>query len=248
MARYTRRVAVVTGGSRGIGRAVTERLITEGYDVAYCYRTQSGHIQQLEHFAEEHDRRVYAAQVDVTDEAAVRLFLSDTREVLGVIGVLVCNAGVSRDALLSRMRYEDWDTVLQTNLTGTYNVCRAAIPDLMREGNASIVNISSVAGITGNIGQTNYSASKAGIIGFTKALAKETGRFGIRANVVAPGLIETDMSKSLNSIMRKRIMQRIPLGRIGTAQEVAHAVAFLASPASGYITGQVIQVDGGVAG
>ncbi|MGY5009985.1 3-oxoacyl-[acyl-carrier-protein] reductase [Streptomyces sp. 900105755] len=246
MAENTIRVAVVTGGSRGIGRAVVEQLLADGYHVSYCFQTESNAAAEIERLAEVHGVRVSAARVDVTDEEAVRAYLRETEDTLGPIDVLVSNAGVIRDMPLLRMNAGDWHTVIQTNLTGTYNVCRAAIFEFMKRGTGSIVTISSVTGVYGNAAQTNYAASKAGIIGFTKSLAKEVGRFGVRANVVAPGFIATDMTDSVSEAVRDSTVKKIPVGRLGTAQEVAEAVAFLASPRSSYITGHVLHVDGGI--
>ncbi|WP_405949691.1 3-oxoacyl-[acyl-carrier-protein] reductase [Streptomyces prunicolor] len=240
------RTALVTGGSRGIGRAVVERFLADGYDVGYCHRTPFAGAAELEELAEKHGVRVHGAVVDVTDQATVCAWLEETEERLGALDALVTNAGIIRDMPLAVMDREHWDAVVDTNLTGTFTVCRAAIMAMMRRRRGAIVNVSSVAGLRGNASQTNYAASKAGIVGFSKSLAKEVARFGIRANVVAPGLIETDMTAGLDKKAHRRIVAGIPLRRIGTADEVADAVAFLASDRAAYITGQVIQIDGGI--
>ncbi|MFE1897173.1 3-oxoacyl-ACP reductase FabG [Streptomyces yangpuensis] len=242
----TRRVAVVTGGSRGIGRAVVERFLADGYDVGYCHRSRPADADAVERLAAEHGGRVFDASVDVTDADAVRGFLEGTRERLGKIDALVTSAGIVRDGPLVTMDQDAWNSVVDTNLTGTYNVCRAAVFALMKQGRGSIVTVSSVAGVRGSATQANYAASKAGIIGFTKSLSKEVARFGIRANVVAPGLIATDMTAGMTAKARDGVIATIPLRRIGTAQEVADTVAFLASDRAAYITGQVIRVDGGI--
>ncbi|MFD6227331.1 3-oxoacyl-ACP reductase FabG [Streptomyces sp. NPDC060232] len=246
MPHDTRRVAVVTGGSRGIGRAVVERFLSDGYDVGYCYRSRPADADALETLAAEHGGRVFDASVDVTDPDAVRGFLERTQERLGAIDALVTNAGIVHDGPLVTMGQDAWNSVIDTNLTGTYNVCRAAVFTLMKQGRGSIVTVSSVAGVCGSATQANYAASKAGIIGFTKSLAKEVARFGVRANVVAPGLIATDMTDGMTEKARAGVIASIPLRRIGTAWEVADTVAFLASDRAAYITGQVIRVDGGI--
>ncbi|WP_030194550.1 SDR family NAD(P)-dependent oxidoreductase [Streptomyces sp. NRRL S-87] len=242
----SRKVALVTGGSRGIGRAVVERLLEDGHDVAYCARSLPEDTRPLERLAADHGVRVHGTALDVTDAAAVAAFVEDTEERLGPLDVVVTSAGVVRDGPLATMTAEAWHEVVDTNLTGTFHVCRAAVFPLMRRQRGSIVTISSVAGVRASASQTNYSASKAGIIGFTRSLADEVARFGIRANVVAPGLIDTDVAGGLSDKARTRLLAKIPLGRAGTVREVADTVAFLASDRAGYITGQVIGVDGGV--
>ncbi|MFE9929941.1 3-oxoacyl-ACP reductase FabG [Streptomyces sp. NPDC005533] len=246
MPRDGRKVAVVTGGSRGIGRAVVERFLTDGYDVAYCYRSRPADADAVERLAADHGGRVFDAPVDVTDAEAVRAFLDRTQERLGEIDALVTSAGIVHDGPLVTMDADAWNSVVDTNLTGTYHVCRAAVFALMKQGRGSIVTLSSVAGVRGSATQANYAAAKAGIIGFTKSLSKEVARFGVRANVVAPGLIATDMTAGMTAKARAGVLAKIPLGRIGTAREVADTVAFLASERAAYITGQVIRVDGGI--
>ncbi|RSS60896.1 3-oxoacyl-[acyl-carrier-protein] reductase [Streptomyces sp. WAC06614] len=246
MSDTTKRVALVTGGSRGIGRATVRALARDGFDVAFCYRSDDGAARTLEKTGQEFGVQVVGTRVDVADGPAVRAWIEATEEQLGPIDAAVTAAGITRDNPLVLMEDEQWRQVLDTNLDGVYHVCRAVVFGMMKRRAGAIVNISSVAGVYGHGTQTNYSASKAGIIGFSRALAKETGRAGIRVNAVAPGFIETDMVAAMNDKARKEALGSIPLRRMGTAEEVADLVAYLVSDKASYITGAVLQIDGGI--
>ncbi|MCX5203701.1 3-oxoacyl-[acyl-carrier-protein] reductase [Streptomyces sp. NBC_00237] len=246
MGDSTNRVALVTGGSRGIGRATVRALARDGFDVAFCYRSDDTSARTLEKETGDSGTRVTGTRVDVTEAASVRAWIAATEDRFGHIDAAVTAAGITRDNPLVLMEDEQWRQVVATNLDGVYHVCRAVVFGMMKRRSGAIVNLSSVAGVYGHATQTNYSASKAGIIGFSRALAKETGRSGIRVNAVAPGFIETDMVTAMNDKARKEALSSIPLRRMGTAEEVADLVAYLVSDKAAYITGSVLQIDGGI--
>ncbi|MFI1762844.1 3-oxoacyl-[acyl-carrier-protein] reductase [Streptomyces sp. NPDC020800] len=246
MTDSTNRVALVTGGSRGIGRATVRALARDGFDIAFCYRSDDAAARTLEKEGEEFGVRIAGTRVDVADATAVRAWVEATEADLGALDAVVTAAGITRDNPLVLMTDEQWRQVMDTNLDGVYHVCRAAVFGMMKRRGGAVVNISSVAGVHGHATQTNYSASKAGIIGFSRALAKETGRSGIRVNAVAPGFIDTDMVAEMNDKARKDALAGIPLRRMGTAEEVADLVAYLVSDRAAYITGAVLQIDGGI--
>jgi 3-oxoacyl-[acyl-carrier protein] reductase len=241
------RKALVTGASRGIGRAIVLELAREGADISFNYLKAKDKAEELVKEVKSLKRKVLSAQVDIRDLGQVRQWVEDTREGLGGIDILVNNAGITRDKALMMMQPDDWSDVIDTNLTGIFNVTRSCIVTFMKQKKGDIVNISSVSGIVGLARQTNYATTKAGIIGFTKSLAREVSAYNIRVNAVVPGYIQTDMLDTLRDDLKEELLKNIPLNRFGRAQEVARAVVFLLSQAANYITGQLIQIDGGLA-
>ncbi|MBM3249892.1 MAG: 3-oxoacyl-[acyl-carrier-protein] reductase [Candidatus Omnitrophica bacterium] len=240
------KVAIVTGGTRGIGRAIVLRLARSGCDVAFTYLKSSQEADLLIREAGKLGRRVLALQADVRDFDQSRQLIERVKDDFGKLDILVNNAGITRDKALMMMTREEWLEVVDTNLNGTFNATRCAIVTFLKQKSGSIVNITSVSGVTGLPRQTNYSASKAGIIGFTKALAREVAAYNIRVNAVAPGFIDTDMIGSLKEEFREAIRKRIPLARFGSADDVSRVVEFMASDRASFITGQVVIVDGGL--
>lgn len=239
-------VALVTGASRGIGRAIALRLARDGYDMALCSRQHSSAVEAVTTEITATGRRAFFHPCDVGDMASVKDYMTAVEHEFGSLAVVVNCAGIINDNPLVMMETEAWREVITTNLDGVFHVCRQAIFGFMKQKHGCIINISSVSGVYGNPTQSNYSASKAGIIGFSKAVAKEVGRYGIRVNVVAPGFIATDMTANLEGKGLDRIIENIPLRRIGDVEDVASIVSFLASQEASYITGQVLQVDGGI--
>lgn len=238
--------ALITGATRGIGKQIAITLAKQGYNIALNYRKENEELENTKKEIEKIGVQVLAVKGDVANFENCENFVKQVIERFGQIDVLVNNAGITRDTLLMRMREEDFKQVIDTNLVGTFNVTKNVISYMMKARNGRIINISSVVGISGNAGQTNYAASKAGIIGFTKSLAKEVASRNITVNAVAPGFIETQMTAVLKEDIKEEIAKKIPLKRIGTPQDVANVVKFLASSDSSYITGQVIHIDGGM--
>lgn len=238
--------ALITGATRGIGKQIAITLAKQGYNIALNYRKENEELENTKKEIEEIGVQVLAVKGDVANFENCEKFVKQVIERFGQIDVLVNNAGITKDMLLMRMKKEDFEQVIDTNLVGTFNVTKNVVPYMMKARSGRIINISSVVGISGNAGQTNYSASKAGIIGFTKSLAKEIASRNILVNAVAPGFIETNMTDVLKDDVKQEIAKNIPLKRMGTAQDVANVVKFLASDDSSYITGQVINVDGGM--
>ena len=241
------KVALITGGSRGIGEKIAERFAQAGYNLIINYVSNIENVEELEAKIKGNANiEILFIQSDVTSFESCENMVNEAIKKFGHIDVLVNNAGITKDTLLMRMKEEDFDTVINVNLKGTYNVTKNVIPYMMKQKYGKIINISSVVGVSGNAGQANYAASKAGIIGFTKSVAKELASRNILANCVAPGFIKTDMTDVLSDSVKESINSQIPLKKMGTAEEVANAVYFLGNEENTYITGQVLNVDGGM--
>ncbi len=238
--------ALVTGASRGIGRAIALALAAEGADVAVNYAGSEAVAQEVAEVIRAMGRKAVVIQADVASGEATTAMLDNAVAELGGVDILVNNAGITRDKLLMRLKEEDWDAVLETNLKGVFNCTQAAVKYMMKQRSGNIVNISSVVGLTGNVGQSNYAAAKAGVIGFTMSVAKEVAGRGIRVNAVAPGFIKTDMTSVLPEKIVENLLQSIPLQKLGEAEDIAKAVVFLVSDDASYITGQTLHVDGGM--
>jgi 3-oxoacyl-[acyl-carrier protein] reductase len=236
-------IVLVTGASRGIGAAIADLLAARGATVVGTATTESGAAAISARMAEAGG---IGKVLDVTDSAAVDALIDDIGKSVGPVSVLVNNAGITRDQILMRMKDEDWNAIIDTNLSSVYRTSKAVMRGMMKARRGRIINIASVIGLTGNAGQSNYAAAKAGIIAFSKSLAKEIGSRGITVNVVAPGFIQTDMTDSLPEEAKNALMQQIALGRLGAPSDIAEAVAFLASPAAAYITGETLNVNGGM--
>lgn len=239
-------VALITGATRGIGKAIALEIAEQGYNIAINYRTANDELSNLKKEIESKGVQCALVYGDVSKFEDCENIVKNVIDKLEKIDVLVNNAGITKDGLILRMKKEDFEQVIDINLTGTFNMTRNVIPYMMKQRSGRIINMASVVGITGNAGQTNYAASKAGIIGFTKSLAKEVASRNILVNAIAPGFIETDMTNVLSDQVKENILNQIPLKRMGTANEVAKLVKFLSSEDSKYITGQVINIDGGM--
>ncbi len=239
------KVALITGGTRGIGKAIAKKFAENGYNLVINYVSENTDLEKLKNDINSKNEILFV-RANVGDFASSEELVKQAIEKFGKIDVLVNNAGITRDNLIMRMKEEDFDNVINTNLKGTFNVTKNVVPYMMKKRSGKIVNISSVVGVSGNAGQCNYAASKAGIIGFTKSIAKELASRNILANCVAPGFIDTDMTEVLSDSVKENINSQIPLKRMGTAEEIAKAVYFLAGEDNTYITGQVLNVDGGM--
>jgi 3-oxoacyl-[acyl-carrier protein] reductase len=244
---FNGKVAIVTGATRGIGRSIALELARRGSQLAFNYSRSAEASNELVKECESLDRRALAYQVDAADFTAVQEMVKDIKSKLGRVDILVNNAGITNDKLIMRMKEEDWDSVINTNLKSTFNFCKAVTPMMLKQEAGRILNISSISGVVGMAGQVNYSASKAGMIGLTKALAKELGSRHITVNALAPGIIDTEMTQVLPAEYKQKLIDQIPLQRFGSVEEIARVAAFLVSDDAAYITGQVIQIDGGLA-
>lgn len=239
-----KKVALITGGSRGIGKEIAKKFALNGYNLVINYVSENTDLNKLKEDFK--DTEVLFVKTDVTNYESCENMVKEAIEKFGKIDVLINNAGITKDGLLMRMKEEDFDKVIKVNLKGTFNMTKNVIPYMIKQRNGKIVNIASVVGVTGNAGQANYAASKAGIIGFTKTVARELASRNILANCIAPGFIKTDMTDVLSETVKENIYSQIPLNKMGEAKEVANAVYFLASEENTYITGQVLNVDGGM--
>ena len=239
---FSGKVAIVSGGSRGIGRAIVQALAREGATVAFTYAQNKTMADEISN-----GDTIIGFQADVTSLEQAKNVVKQVKDRFGHIDILINNAGITRDKLIALMSEKDWDDVLNTNLKGVFNLTKPVIGVMIRQKSGAILNISSISGIVGMPGQVNYSSSKAGMIGFTKALAKEVAKVNIRVNALALGFIETDMTGALNPEYRAKVLEQIPLGRVGKPEEMAEVALFMVSPKANYITGQVVQVDGGLA-
>jgi len=238
----SKQIALVTGASRGIGKAIAQRLALDGFFVIGTATTNSGAEAISGYLADLGAGKV----LNVADTTSIDAFMKEVSDNIGTPAVLVNNAGITRDNLLMRMKDEEWDDIINTNLSSVFRMSKAVLRGMMKAKTGRIINISSVVGATGNAGQANYAAAKAGIIGFTKSMAKEVGSRNITVNTVAPGFIDTDMTKELSDDIKNNLLSAIPLGRLGQADEIAHAVSFLASTGAAYITGETLHVNGGM--
>jgi 3-oxoacyl-[acyl-carrier protein] reductase len=246
--QFDGRSAIVTGGTRGIGKAIVLELARRGANVAFNYSKSVDEAEKLKSEIEALGVKAFAAQCDVASTEAAAEFVGQVKEAFGSIDYLVNNAGITRDQLIMRMKEDDWDAVIDTNLKGAWNFSKAVLRPMMRnENGGSILNISSISGVVGMLGQSNYSASKAGMIGLTKSLAKEVASRKITVNALAPGMVDTDIVSDMNANFREKILAQIPLGRFATIDETAQIACFLLSDSARYITGQVIVADGGLA-
>lgn len=238
--------AIITGGVRGIGKAIAEEFVKQGADVLLCYRSNEEAAKAVQQELLAYGTRVELVRGDVSDPAHAEEVVKKAQELFGKIDILINNAGITKDKLIMRMSTEDFDSVIQTNLSGTYYFLRAVTPVMIKQRSGRIINLTSIVGVRGNASQANYSASKAGVIGLTLSAAKELGRRGITVNAIAPGLIESDMTDVLPEEVKNKMVEAISLGRAGQPSDVAKAAAFLASENAAYITGQVLGVDGGM--